>query len=59
MLTVKQYTLPTFKEGYRSILNTRTELMRRYRAGQKLDVEEKDWLDWSDLALDNKIQSSR
>lgn len=59
MLTVKQYTLPTFKEGYRSILNTRSELLRRYRSGQKLDVEEKDWLDWSDLALDNKIQSSR
>ena len=58
MVTVKQYTLPTYKEGYRAILQTRTELMKRYRAGKKLDVEEKDWLDWSDLALDGKIKTA-
>jgi len=52
MMLVKQYSLPTFKQGYRAISNTRSELMKRYRAGQKLDVEEKDWLDWSDIALD-------
>jgi hypothetical protein len=32
--------------------------MKRYRAGKKLDVEEKDWLDWSDLALDGKIKTA-
>lgn len=51
-MLVKQYSLPNFNQGYRAISSKRNELMRRYRSGQKLDVEEKDWLDWSDIALD-------
>ena len=51
-MLVKQYYLPTFRHGYRAIYNMRSELIKRYRSGQKLDVEEKDWLDWSDIALD-------
>ena len=51
MLTIRSYTFPTYKQGLYAVEKTRNELLQRYRNGQRLELEEQDWLDWAERAL--------
>ena len=52
MMLVKQYHLPAIRNGYSQVKAIRDDLMSRFRTGKFLAPEEKDWLDWADIALD-------
>ena len=56
MMSGKQYSLPTYKNGVSAIKQMRDELMKRYKHGERLDNEELDWLDWAEISLDKKIK---
>jgi len=58
MLQVRQYTFPTYKQGFSAVEKYRNELLQRYRSGQRLDWEELDWLDWAELTLLKRSHSS-
>ena len=55
-MLVRNYTLPTYKQGVYAIEKTRNELMDRYRSGQRLELEEQDWLDWAERFLVTKTR---
>jgi len=57
MTSVKQYSLPTYRQGHANVKRVRDELIRRYRLGDHLDTEELDWLDWAEISLDRPIKT--
>ena len=50
-MNVEMYRFPVLSDGYYAVEKQFLEFNSQYRNGEKLDIEQLDWMDWANTIL--------